>query len=675
MAARPLLPSALALWAFAGVANAGPTTSVTPTCPPGHHYNGRACVPIQCGPGTVLKGGACVRVQAPPPPPAPAPPPPPPKKKSDPPPAERPPVDYSERAAQAIPVGGVGRLEVTPGELAAPTDASNVVYGYQNVVGASAGQRSTRLQRVADVEKVRDAAPLPRPSGGADVHRSPARDAPKPAATATEKVAAAPRLASSAPELFLPMNAKFRPPVGPQGKDSPKERATQLVVEGRRALAVRHEWQEAADKAADALRSEPADAEALILLSNAMRKLENCAAAEAHAREAIRLEPGRAEAQKALARALLCVGRREAALAAAKAASRLAPKDGDAWQLIGLIEAKSGRRLAAVQAYEEAARVDGRRAAQAEAARRGEEVGDLEFDDELAQLAESELSRGRRGGRLGRWLAAVVTLSLGVIALIVWRRRHEWFARPSAAVTAAAPAPGRHAVADKYETVRVLARTSAGEFLEVRDRRLGRTVALRRLAAHQDDERRSELLRAVRATGALRHPGLLDVYEVSEDGDDVCVVFEWVRGKTASRRVAESRRVGLTEAVDILEPVCEAVEFCHSRGLSRGRIALDCIVLTEQGPTKLADLDVVAGAGASGVRADVKALGECLYHLLTGAKAAPGTPPASRRAAGLPPAVDELISDAASGAGLASAADFLERLRALRAGVAQGGRV
>ena len=79
-----------------------------------------------------------------------------------------------------------------------------------------------------------------------------------------------------------------------------------------------------------------------------------------------------------------------------------------------------------------------------------------------------------------------------------------------------------------------------GEVYRARDTRLGRTVAIKVLAASvaDDQERRDRFLLEARATAALSHPNISALYEIGEDQGQLFLVFEFVPGETLKTAIA-----------------------------------------------------------------------------------------------------------------------------------------
>ena len=86
----------------------------------------------------------------------------------------------------------------------------------------------------------------------------------------------------------------------------------------------------------------------------------------------------------------------------------------------------------------------------------------------------------------------------------------------------------------QYRIERVLGEGGMGVVYLAEDVRLGRTVALKALAARftGDEARRERLRREARAAAALTHPGIATVYALEEFDGQLFIAGEYVPGET-----------------------------------------------------------------------------------------------------------------------------------------------
>lgn len=168
---------------------------------------------------------------------------------------------------------------------------------------------------------------------------------------------------------------------------------------------------------------------------------------------------------------------------------------------------------------------------------------------------------------------------------------------------------------EKYKLGRLLGRGGMGMVYEATDVSLNRTVAVKKLA--EDFVRRAAgaralFLREARSVAAVHHPGIVEIYEVAEERDDVYLVFEHLEGRTAQEVLAERRRLSIADTIAILAPVCEALDYAHARGLVHRDLKPGNVMVTAHGRVKLMDFGIAKGLGdrAAAARPAVASAGD-----------------------------------------------------------------
>ena len=183
-----------------------------------------------------------------------------------------------------------------------------------------------------------------------------------------------------------------------------------------------------------------------------------------------------------------------------------------------------------------------------------------------------------------------------------------------------------------------------GVVYKAEDTKLGRTVALKFLAAHllKDEEARKRFHREARADAALNHPNVCTVHEIGEANGRTFIVMEFVEGESLDKRI-EQGPLKITEALDAARQVADALEAAHAkkivhRDIKPGNVIVDekahvtvmdfgLALLTEE--SKLTQLDTTVGTAAymspeqiQGMevdhRTDIWALGCVLYEMVCG---------------------------------------------------------
>jgi serine/threonine-protein kinase len=127
------------------------------------------------------------------------------------------------------------------------------------------------------------------------------------------------------------------------------------------------------------------------------------------------------------------------------------------------------------------------------------------------------------------------------------------------------------------------------------DNRLGREVAVKIIHRHlrENKEVATRFLAEARAAAKLKHPGIVEVYDVSaEDDRERYLVVELVRGNTLRKVLQEHREMPAEVGVAIAIELCEAIEHAHASGIIHRDIKPENVLVSlpmdrpkEGGPT------------------------------------------------------------------------------------------
>jgi hypothetical protein len=177
------------------------------------------------------------------------------------------------------------------------------------------------------------------------------------------------------------------------------------------------------------------------------------------------------------------------------------------------------------------------------------------------------------------------------------------------------------------------------------DRTLDREVAVKLLVPPPAAAKvaRERLRREVLAARDLVHEHIVAVHDFVEDGDQSCIVMEYIAGADLAVRVADRGPFPPNEAARIGRDVALALSAAHRRGILHRDVKPSNILLDPDGQARLTDfgsakleglssmtgtgglvgtLDYLAPEALAGhrgdARADLYALGMTLYFLVTG---------------------------------------------------------
>lgn len=129
-----------------------------------------------------------------------------------------------------------------------------------------------------------------------------------------------------------------------------------------------------------------------------------------------------------------------------------------------------------------------------------------------------------------------------------------------------------------------------GEVYKAYDDRLDRTVAIKRIRPDKEaaEDNRERFVREARATARLNHPGIVHVYDIFKDGESLCIVMEYVDGRTLDTMVME----GALEPNKVLKlgyEIATGLAEAHAKGIIHRDLKVENIIINEDGHAKILD--------------------------------------------------------------------------------------
>ena len=178
---------------------------------------------------------------------------------------------------------------------------------------------------------------------------------------------------------------------------------------------------------------------------------------------------------------------------------------------------------------------------------------------------------------------------------------------------------------EKYELLEEIGHGGMATVYRALDRRLGREVAVKLIHRHlrDNEEAAARFLREAKAIAKLRHPNIVDVYDISAEGEsDSYLVVELVRGITLRQLLKQQKRLEPELAAAIALQVAAALEHAHRHGVVHRDVKPENVLIElpaaaetdpEQGPArvrvKLTDFGIAKLLDAQGVTSTGQVLG------------------------------------------------------------------
>lgn len=198
----------------------------------------------------------------------------------------------------------------------------------------------------------------------------------------------------------------------------------------------------------------------------------------------------------------------------------------------------------------------------------------------------------------------------------------------------------------RYELIEEVGRGAMGIVYRAHDHELDEIVALKILPDNlsQNPDALNRFRAEARAARRLSHPHIVRIHDIGEEKGRKYISMEYVKGTDLKRYLRQKKKLSPEEVVRLMIPVCEALDYAHSKNIVHRDIKPANIMLTDQGVPKVSDFGIAKALEATGEtmagaiigtplymspeqiqgqpvdhRADIYSLGIMMYELLNGA--------------------------------------------------------
>ena len=150
----------------------------------------------------------------------------------------------------------------------------------------------------------------------------------------------------------------------------------------------------------------------------------------------------------------------------------------------------------------------------------------------------------------------------------------------------------------QLDILECLGRGGMGVVYRARQKTLNRFVALKLLAPDRVNEAKfaERFTREAQALAALNHPNIVTIHDFGQAGGFYFLLMEFVDGMNL-RQLLRARKFTPEEALAIVPPLCDALQFAHDRGIVHRDIKPENLLLDKAGRVKVADFGIAKMLG------------------------------------------------------------------------------
>ncbi|HEX9155124.1 MAG TPA: serine/threonine-protein kinase [Nitrospira sp.] len=176
------------------------------------------------------------------------------------------------------------------------------------------------------------------------------------------------------------------------------------------------------------------------------------------------------------------------------------------------------------------------------------------------------------------------------------------------AVTANGTPP---ATLGRYKILKELGRGAMGLVYLGKDPTIQRFVAIKTMRLDQIDEEKklqenkSRFFREAESAGRLSHPNIVTIYDAGEQDELGYIAMELVEGKSLKEWSRKPNLMPVTEVVQTLSMVADALDYAHQQGVVHRDIKPANIMITKDRLVKVMDFGIAKVASSSKTQTDV----------------------------------------------------------------------
>ncbi|MFA5479316.1 MAG: protein kinase [Candidatus Muiribacteriota bacterium] len=195
----------------------------------------------------------------------------------------------------------------------------------------------------------------------------------------------------------------------------------------------------------------------------------------------------------------------------------------------------------------------------------------------------------------------------------------------------------------RYDDIKELGKGGMGVVYKAKDKKLGRTVALKVMLSEfvNNKEAVNRFLKEARAIAALNHPNIISIFDINSD-KNVFISMEYFEGENLKEIMIKDKIISVDKLLKFGEKICDGLQFAHDKGIVHRDIKPENIMVDKKGNLKIMDFGLARIESEEGAktgeilgtpyymspeqikgdevdnRTDIYSLGVTLYQLSTG---------------------------------------------------------
>ncbi len=159
----------------------------------------------------------------------------------------------------------------------------------------------------------------------------------------------------------------------------------------------------------------------------------------------------------------------------------------------------------------------------------------------------------------------------------------------------------------RFEIIEKIGEGPIGAVYKALDPVIRRTVAIKVIKLYALEETTTfaeifeKIYRVVRTSTSLNHPNICVIYDLSEEKKIPYITMEFVEGQDVDSLLQKKHQFKRAQLLNILEQVCDALDFAHKRNVLHQDLKTTNILVTPDLQVKITDfgiagLDEIAAA-------------------------------------------------------------------------------